>query len=345
MINKSKLFKLKEWLTVPEAASHLTTMFGEEVSEADVLRLALDGHLILSVNFVNQAYGKCGKLISCDDKDNLPKDFFSALDNIPKKLKEPILAGFKNLGPFPDHYLDLDDNLTTIEGVWDLSMLAGQKFTIEHECQRLTGGPPVSSPFAGATFVTREGGQVCRLYQEFDEETLDELQSEKGKKDHLKFYGKSLKEKIFNNEIDEKEAEKLFAQREKNLNQPRNYDDDYFPAGWCLPDDSILVVRTQALIDLQESLSSEEPTTNKTQSTLPPLNPAHPFHAKELKISIEAWSELYENNPPLHTPSGGHKKYIEKWLEERHPELGARALGRISTIINPNSKGGASPIK
>ena len=48
-----KLLKLREWLTVPEAAGHLSILFGEDVTEADVLRLALDGHLTLSVNFVN----------------------------------------------------------------------------------------------------------------------------------------------------------------------------------------------------------------------------------------------------------------------------------------------------
>ena len=44
---------LKEWLTVPDAAKRLSVIFGEEVTEADVLRLALDGHLKLSIYFVN----------------------------------------------------------------------------------------------------------------------------------------------------------------------------------------------------------------------------------------------------------------------------------------------------
>jgi hypothetical protein len=52
----SKLFKLKEWLTLPDAAKHLTGVCGEEVTEADILRLALDGHLKLSVNFINSAH-------------------------------------------------------------------------------------------------------------------------------------------------------------------------------------------------------------------------------------------------------------------------------------------------
>ncbi len=66
--NKSKLFKLKKWLTIPETADHLSIVFGENVKEADVLRLALDGHLRLSVNFVNHANARRGeKMVPFDD--------------------------------------------------------------------------------------------------------------------------------------------------------------------------------------------------------------------------------------------------------------------------------------
>ena len=59
----NKLFKLRKWLTVPEAAHHLAIVFGEEVNESDVLRLALDGHLKLSGKFVNHATARCGRVI------------------------------------------------------------------------------------------------------------------------------------------------------------------------------------------------------------------------------------------------------------------------------------------
>lgn len=52
---KSIFMKLLEWLTVQDAAKHLSIVFGEEFTEAHVLRLALDGQLTLSVNFVNNA--------------------------------------------------------------------------------------------------------------------------------------------------------------------------------------------------------------------------------------------------------------------------------------------------
>lgn len=70
----------------------------------------------------------------------------------------------------------------------------------------------------------------------------------------------------------------------------------------------------------------------------------HPFFANELKIAIESWTALYEDNPPKNIPAGGHKKYIKSYLREHHAELGANAIERISTVINPNPKGGASPI-
>ena len=65
----SRLFNLKEWLTVEEAANRLSTVFKEDVSDADVLRLALDGHIKLSVNFVNHATAKLGKVVSWVDTE------------------------------------------------------------------------------------------------------------------------------------------------------------------------------------------------------------------------------------------------------------------------------------
>ena len=58
-----KLLKLRDWLTVPDAARHLSILLGDEVTEAHVLRFALDGRLTLSVDFVNITPAWCGKII------------------------------------------------------------------------------------------------------------------------------------------------------------------------------------------------------------------------------------------------------------------------------------------
>jgi len=51
----SKILSFKEWVSLPDAARHLSSVFNEEVTEADVLRLALDRKICLSAYFVNHA--------------------------------------------------------------------------------------------------------------------------------------------------------------------------------------------------------------------------------------------------------------------------------------------------
>ena len=53
----------REWLAIPEAAQWLTLEFGEPFGSADVLRASLDGHLKLSVDFVNGTRALKGKVI------------------------------------------------------------------------------------------------------------------------------------------------------------------------------------------------------------------------------------------------------------------------------------------
>ena len=55
------LYRLREWLTIPDAAAHLSIAFGEEVTEAEVLQLGLDNRVGLSVKFLNPVQGLPGK--------------------------------------------------------------------------------------------------------------------------------------------------------------------------------------------------------------------------------------------------------------------------------------------
>ena len=73
----SKLFKLKDWLALPDTAQHLTGLMDEKIRESDLLRLALDHHLKLSVNFVNGAIAKCGKVIPYKDAEYYPPEHFA----------------------------------------------------------------------------------------------------------------------------------------------------------------------------------------------------------------------------------------------------------------------------
>lgn len=236
----SKMFKLKEWLTVRDAARHLSIMFGEEVNEADVLHLALDGHLKLSVNLVKGTKAKIGRVVpreelvwekidltgvSSEDlrafyNVGFPEDHIvinkDVLDALPGRT---VLLGGKRA-------LKLGENVSCIVGLWDLPMDGEEKRYVEDAYQQLTG---VSFPVEGyhgcaeGVFLERPDGEACELQDSFE----------------------GLFEAI----------------------ETKNQLDPYYPAGH-LPEDSILLVRTSALTDLMERLEKENEKVVSCKSTV-----------------------------------------------------------------------------
>ena len=141
-----KLFNLKEWLTVADAARHLSIVFGEDVTEADVLRLALDGRLCLSVYFVNHATARRGKTVPLNEaktvpgiplKDGNPCEPYEVILGLRYSLKHPD-------GQVEEKVVQFDKKIVSIDGVWDLSMFGGEHLDVEHKYQMLTNGVEVS---------------------------------------------------------------------------------------------------------------------------------------------------------------------------------------------------------
>lgn len=273
----SKLFKLKEWLTVPEAARHLSILFDEDVSEADVLRLALDKHIKLSVYFVNHARAKCGKVVSFDEVEYGESSFPTLLQLEtppppeircnPKKLHKfikqlPLTTYIKSLKLDDKRYLTFDKDLKEIRGVWDLSMIGNEQLDIEHEFQMLTDGPEVTLQGLDGAFVEREDGEICQLQESFDQNEYT-----RGSIAQLE----KIKERITISNIGVEQAKELLDQHKKdreeylNVQKKKDYSDDYYPASG-LPKDSVLVVRTDALRKFELSLNE------KRQLKLPELD-------------------------------------------------------------------------
>jgi hypothetical protein len=123
----SKLFKLREWLTVPEAAKHLSGICNEEVDKADILRLALDGRLKLSIRLVNPITARLW----------VPTPLEASDVNAAVSRCQTFI-GDKN-GSF-----QLAPAAWNLErGVWGLPMIGWEVQLIENRYQELTGGPHV----------------------------------------------------------------------------------------------------------------------------------------------------------------------------------------------------------
>ncbi len=285
----SKLFQLKKWLTVPDAAKYLSVSFGEEVKESDILQFALSGHLKLSIDFVNHARARRAEVVSWERTEwtMLPKTLFNskkskqAASLMPRDTREapPGLVAVmnkildeerENFSPLMTslnigngQYLNIDSKVHSISELWDLAMIGAERLDIEFLYQQMTGGPEVTLAGLDGAFVQRECDVVYQLMEDFDE---NEYQS--GSKAQLR----ELESRILVKELSDEEATALLEKHKKDRKvflEKRDSEDlssRYYPAGG-LPKDAVLVVRTDALRELEKSLDTKISAADKAMTT------------------------------------------------------------------------------
>jgi hypothetical protein len=288
-LSPGALFNLKEWLTLEDAAKHLTIVFGEEVKVSDVLRLAIDKRLTLSVNFVNHGEARKGRLIpleQCTFKvfRNLEKALkdqslimrrgipHSELQDLGAEIEQALIADEAFLTPEAlayrtGEFLVLEDHTSSISGVWDLPMLGGEAIDVEHRYQMETDGPTVTLSNLEGAFVERDG-VVCQLQADYEDNEYSG-----GSKANLA----QLKEFILENDTPKEKAEELLrahAERRTEFLAKRKAkpSERYYPAGG-LPEDAVYVVRTAALRDFENSVlnvpvTSDKPINRREETTL-----------------------------------------------------------------------------
>ena len=70
-----------------------------------------------------------------------------------------------------ERFLNLHEEVVTIEGVYDLPMIGGERLDIEHAYQSLTNGPDVTLECLEGVFVGRPDGTMCQLVSFFKSST------------------------------------------------------------------------------------------------------------------------------------------------------------------------------
>ncbi|NVN97430.1 hypothetical protein HXX01_04370 [Candidatus Nomurabacteria bacterium] len=75
------------------------------------------------------------------------------------------------------------------------------------------------------------------------------------------------------------------------------------------------------------------------------LDAENKYFSKELETAISAWTSLYGKG--LYRSKDAHKKQIKDFVtihsKKNNYGLSNEAISRITTIVNPNKKGGATP--
>ena len=270
----SKLFKLKEWLTVPEAAKHLSVLFGEEVAESDVLRLGLDGHLKLSVNFVNEAMAYKGKVVPISEaklvegfpiSDALRESFAKqigvescvgeqAIENGDTKFL--VMLGYRLSDK---QIVQFDDEKKYLRGVWDLCMLEGERHDVEELYYEEIGAPFVDRWSLEGVLVTKSDGYIYRLAYELEKpnkETFDKT---------TEIARANLMKGACRDEAEIQRAVEEHAQYRKKLWEDKT---PRYGTASHLPDDSLLVVRTDALREFEQSINGNSSSSSMPLATM-----------------------------------------------------------------------------
>jgi hypothetical protein len=156
-----KLFGLKHWVELSDAARYLSILVGEEISRNDVLQLSLDGHLTLSVRLLAGANVRCGRTIPLKDAERR---------QIPTLDGEGFFV-FINGTVIPgERVIVFEDQVKTITDIWDLPMLGGDRLEVENLYERsLFRQAPELINLEG-TFVVSPDGLYCQLLERFEGE-------------------------------------------------------------------------------------------------------------------------------------------------------------------------------
>ena len=113
----SELMMLKGWLTIVEAAQHLTRRAREAVSEADVLRFSLNQTLTLSLRFPTPV----------------------AAMKLPRRTLQRISRGDREFDLLEEPGIKIEE----LEGVYDLPMIGLERYVVENVYRQLIGEPAV----------------------------------------------------------------------------------------------------------------------------------------------------------------------------------------------------------
>ena len=111
-----KLFKLAEWHSLEDSADYLSDVLEEKVTPAKILRLAIDGHLKLSVRIVKHLHAALCAL----DQINLGREL---------NLVEAVPVA---------------DNYEFLLGVYDLPMIGRERELVWDLCREVGTSTPLS---------------------------------------------------------------------------------------------------------------------------------------------------------------------------------------------------------
>lgn len=157
----SKILNLRTWLDLYDVAKLLSDAFGEPVNNIDIHRLALDGHLTISIRLINGGYGRACREVKPEEIEwhQMPSLDGKGVINVPAS----------------GHTLTLESGLYHVDGpivdlpdIVDLPMLGGEIVDVEFEFHQLQLQPTPTAVSLEGVLVRSIAGTLFEVQDRFD---------------------------------------------------------------------------------------------------------------------------------------------------------------------------------
>lgn len=319
----SKLFTLKEWLTVPEAARHLSRLFNEDVVESDVLRLTLDERLKLSVHFVNGVFANPGRFVGIDDV--AWSEFKITMGDDVNNLKLP-----HGVDVGDGRYVALADRIIILEGVWDLPLIGGERLDVERRYQKMTNGPDVAYrdvalSIIDSIFVEMEGGVACRLC-----ERIEPREFKMGSLAHVKTRYYEIMNSI-STVADGRLLENIETQGNSVVRKvPSPASGEHYFFSRRIPDDGVLVVRTKNLASFVSSLEEQNDAGQPEDAAKRGTPITDGYGTKLLELLLDGAKQWWSSYDPADSSTAPKSADVTSWFVEKGaPQRVAEVMAQI----------------
>ena len=176
----------------------------------------------------------------------------TSLPDLPQEAEGEQVLVIRYLQLDDDSYVKFTGKIKTIEGVWDLPMIGGEKLDIEERYQQLTNGPQINRLALEGVVIQGPSGELCQLQEQFSFKEY----SSKWDSEH-----RELKQHLAAADIVEDEAERLLNQHKEERKQilkmmkALTEEESYYPAR-RLPKESNLVIRMDALTEFENHVKT-----------------------------------------------------------------------------------------
>jgi hypothetical protein len=155
----SKLLQLIKSLPLDKAADFLSEKLNEKISQADIVRLAIDGHLVMSIRLLANTESI---EITNYDLESLAQEDISCtetLDNMHVLFHSPS---------FPSGIHLKLDRIKIISGVFELAQTEATKEMLEHKYNQIIAGSSAPIPPVYGGCLTSHDGKTFILVQPED---------------------------------------------------------------------------------------------------------------------------------------------------------------------------------